>query len=137
MTKEEINLCKQVAKKEWREIERFEKIIHGNHLCTVTKILEHKGFPGSLMGFETSCCSIGFAKKESVIPLWTISDCLKFLRKRCKDHVLLIHEENGDETNEEWYLWFDEYKETQQWDKGKTALEACLKVVLAVLEDAK
>ncbi len=65
------------------------------------------------------------------IPLWQEHDCLKWLRKRCKHHVLLIHEE--DEA--EWWGWFDEYHETQQYDKGKTPLEALLRVVLAVMEE--
>jgi len=68
------------------------------------------------------------------ISTWTISDCLEFLKKKCQDHVLLIHDE-GDE--KEWWLWMDEYKETQQVGSGKTPLEACLKAVLAVLEEGK
>lgn len=58
-------------------------------------------------------------------------DCLKWLRERCKHHVILIHEEG----EAEWWVWFDEYQETQQYDKGKTPLEALLRVVLAVKDN--
>lgn len=135
-TKEEISLCKQVAEKYKKKESRGDWIV-----------ISH---PKSMMSMRPTHYSNPPRTTEDVVlrndsrhfdipykhefPLWTISDCLEFLRKRCKDHVLLIHEE-GMEEEEEWYLWFDEYKETQQWGKGKTPLEACLKVVLAVLKE--
>jgi hypothetical protein len=121
-TKEEISLCKQVAKKHRKVIE------YGIHLYD-----EFKDF--GFVYVDTYFQRLNIAKTPNdYIQIWTVSDCLEFLRDRCKDHVLLIHEE-GLEDDEEWYLWLDEYKETQQWDKGKTPLEACLKAVLAVLEE--
>ena len=118
MTKEERSLCEQIAKKYRKDIGKRQYFYN-----TFLKRIQWSGEEGQ-------------SKATWVIPLWTISDCLEFLRERCKDHVLLIHEEGLDD-DEEWYLWIDEYKETQQWDKGKTPLEACLKVVLVVLEKKK
>jgi len=134
MTKEEISLCKQVAERHRKKIKKGDWVqFHGS-----PHLVEDARAPEALP-LEVVLSLIGYAssvRQEDVIPLWTISDCLEFLKERCKDHVLLIHEEDLDD-DEEWYLWFDEYKETQQWDKGKTPLEACLKVVLAVLEEGE
>ena len=119
-TKEEISLCKQVAEKYKKRVEYGDWYL--NEKSNIPYLWK------SIPPFKYI--------HKNIIPLWAISACLEFLRERCKDHVLLIHEEDLDD-DEEWYLWFDEYKETQQWDKGKTPLEACLKVVLAVLEECK
>ena len=119
--KEEISLCKQVTEKHRKPIKYGDWYWSKSH---------NKPLIAIAGGFKAND-----QKHFGVFKIWTISDSLEFLRERCKDHVLLIHEEGLDDDDEEWYLWFDEYKETQQWDKGKTPLEACLKVVLAVLEE--
>ena len=117
-TKEEIGLCRQVAESyvkaiqqgDWYYSKDLDGISYYYQIRTEMKPESH------------------------IIPLWTISDCLEFLREKCLDHVLLIHDK---EDKVEWFLWMDEYKETQQMGKGKTPLEACLKAVLAVLEEKR
>ncbi|TES92941.1 MAG: hypothetical protein E3J87_03505 [Candidatus Cloacimonadota bacterium] len=115
-TKEEISLCKQIAEKHRREIKKRQYYYNA-----FLKRIQWSGEDGQ-------------SQASWAIPLWTISDCLEFLKKKCRDHVLLIHDE-GDE--KEWWLWMDEYKETQQVGSGKTPLEACLKAVIEVLKNAK
>ena len=119
-TKEEISLCEQIAEKHIKKVKYGEwYLLNGKPiLCAYA----NEGFHKSLEA------------ENKIVPLWTISDCLEFLRKKCQDHVLLIHDKEDDV---EWFLWMDEYKETQQMGKGKTPLEACLKAVLAVLEEGK
>ena len=69
------------------------------------------------------------------INLWTISDCLEFLREKCNHSVVLKHDEHDEQDG--WFLWLDEYHKTEKEGYGKTPLEACLKAVLAVLEEVK
>jgi hypothetical protein len=118
-TKKEISLCRQVAEKHRKDIEKSDMYFYQDEIHLWS------------MPFKQTK---DIVTTDEIIPLWTISDCLEFLRERCQDHVLLIHDE-GDE--KEWWLWMDEYTETQQVGSGKTPLEACLKAVLAVLEEGK
>ncbi len=132
LTKEEISLCKQVVEKYKKEIGKGDWVYyHGfRYLVEDAWILEDMcPLPeAKLVGHAN------IVEQSECIPLWTISDCLEFLREKCQDHVLLIHDK---EDEVEWFLWMDEYEKTQQMGKGKTPLEACLKAVLAVLEEGK
>lgn len=128
-TKTEIDLCRKIAGKHRKEINAgdwIEDDLFGR-IFLVYRIVQ-KGFYLECVNKEDGLVT---RTKNLVIPLWTIEDCLEFLREKCKDHVFLSHDEDDDE---EWYLWIDEYKETQQMGKGGTPLEASLKAVLAVSE---
>ncbi len=126
-TEEEISLCTQIAEKHRKKIE------YGDWYADQVLVMNQETRKGDPMPIVVLCTN-KFGKSIGEVPLWTISDCLEFLRERCEDHVFLSHDEDDDE---EWYLWFDEYKKTQQMGKGKTLLEVCLKVVLTVLEEGK
>ena len=124
--KEEIRLCEQIAEKHRKEIEPFDWVIGGwkNGTEVIGRIVDRG--QGIIKLPEKSPLY-----PDEIIPLWTISDCLEFLSEKCQDHILLSHDE-GDEI--EWWLWMDEYKETQQVGSGKSPLEACLKAVIEVLK---
>jgi hypothetical protein len=67
-TKEEINLCKQVAKK------HREKLCYGDWWKGRGESVFLMNIPGeNLRPSEQG---------KDIIPLWTISDCLEFLRDR-------------------------------------------------------
>ena len=120
-SKEEISLCKQVAEEYKKPIEfggwytnRHDNILLHNNIDWGDLNISHKEF--------------GF------IPLWTISDCLLWLDERYDDINIA---KLGDE---EWELEtqdaFDKVHHVNHVIKiGKTPLEACLKAVLAVLEE--
>ena len=110
-TKEEISLCKQVLGGHKKEIEfgdwYYETDLEDIFLCE--EINGQYVFP-------------------NLIPLWTISDCLEFLKE--KFHILALRADDKFEC--ELYLKTHSCSEV-----GKTPLEACLKAVLAVLEEKK
>ncbi len=112
-TKEEISLCKQIAEKHRKRIVFgiwFHDLEDPEHLpflwCNLTDEL----------------------KRKSAVPLWTISDCLEFLRE--KDSY--IHFEYYGNKFE--ITAFVKDIDSTIKGKGETPLEACLKAVLAVLE---
>ena len=115
-TKEEIILCKQVAEKHRKFIE------YGDWY-------EFKG-KSYLKSISNSLTPAWH------IPLWTISDCLEFLRK--KDYRINLHENvltNGIEVILNHPKRIEDI--TNYVYKGKTPLEACLKVVIEVLKNAE
>lgn len=109
ITKEEISLCKQVAERHRKKIER------GDWYVNYDGTINLKGYHGK-----------SYRDEESML-LWTISDCLEFLRENykkvsyawrmiiagCMMNVLL-----GQKTIKDLHI-------------------ACLKAVLAVLEEKK
>jgi len=110
-TKEEISLCKQIAGKHKKEIE------YGDWYLSNTVTLLNKFIHGTInMARQVRLC---------LIPLWTIEDCFEFLGeqfnklKRCKTIFEVELKFLGG----------------RNWHEGKTPLEACLKAVLAVLEE--
>ena len=113
-TKEEVSLCKQVAEKKrkpfkWGDWYYFKKKVH---------LIWSK--PEPIMD-------------DSCIPLWTISDCLEFLRER-GIRFAFYHDEI-----DKYYVDCG-YDNKRQWSDivaYKTPLEACLKAVLAVVEEKK
>jgi len=76
-----------------------------------------------------------------MLPLWTISDCLEFLRE--KDwYISMLYEHLGKEGG--YDLDIGKLIKNTRSPEGtfehviaKTPLEACLKAVLAVLEEGK
>lgn len=128
-TKEEISLCKQVAKKHKKEIKRGNWILdeHGE-----VRLIER--IQGEILSAGGND-SIRFVShyNPDVTPLWTISDCLEFLRERkwciefsyiCEPRVVISYVQPK--------------KESKRFQlEGDTALEVYLKAVLAVLEEGK
>lgn len=123
-TNEEINLSKKVAGRHIKEVKYGEWYLLNDKpiLCAYA----NKGFHEYL------------EEKDAIIPIWTISDCLEFLRDRA---LYLLGLNQSDEC--EFVCGFCEVDdmgmrtidETAKWVEGKTSLEACLKAVLAVLEE--
>ncbi len=124
-TNEEINLSKKVAGRHIKEVKYGEWYLLNDKpiLCAYA----NKGFHKYL------------EEKDAIIPIWTISDCLEFLRERA------IYLESLCQTDECEYMFaicerddLGLVKGATRLFEGETPLEACLKAVLAVLEeDAK
>ena len=122
-TKKEISLCKQVAERYKKEVKYGDWILYGNNKpWLITEQLKE---------IQEAC----YFLMDAFTPLWTISDCLEFLYER--------YEEVGVESLLPDYWEASVYlhrkiKDAEVIDaKGKTPLEACLKAVLAVLEEKK
>ena len=145
-TPEEINLCKQVAKKHRKEIVQGDWIVNSKNKRFLVSGVElwKSQRPGleHTMAYdldpvdrlEDAIVTLDEQIKE-YIPLWTVSDCLEFLKKKGFHRISLIcwSDSNVD-------LWITEKKgENAIYDiiGQKTPLEACLKAVLAELEETK
>ena len=123
-TKEEIDLCKQVAEKYKKE--RLElgdwyllKLLHGKEQVR-------------LYGNQRPWIIL----TKDFISLWTISDCLEFFEERG------FYLEGLCQIDEcEYELCISEMDDmgvvqhSERRFQGKTKLEACLKAVLAVVEE--
>jgi len=106
-TKEEISLCGQVAEKHRKPIKYGDWYEFRGNIYLIT--VKHEP-----------------EMHDVSISLWTISDCLEFLREK-KEVIELWRAGRGSN-------WICRIK-SQKWWKGKTPLEACLRAVLAVLEE--
>ena len=121
-TKEEINLCKQIAEKCRKEIEYTDWYWSATHN---EPLLAADG------GFK-----IKEQKYHGVFKIWTIPDCLEWLKERYDD--VDVGSIQG-----EWELQVhDAYDKVHHPEflediRGKTPLETCLKAVLVVLEARK
>lgn len=121
-TKEEISLCRQVAKKHRKDIK------YGDWYWS-------KSYNKPLLAMD-----YGFKIKEQewsqVFKIWTISDCLEFLDKHTNDWSLDKDvDEEGKQTGKFCLWWMPSPKHKDSYRIGETRLEACLKAVLAVLEE--
>ena len=109
-TKEEISLCKQIYRK------------YG-------EILDTKWKPSNLSWEELA----KKVKDAREMQFWSLEDCLEFLRERGFRFILHHYDVK------EYHLGYGR-DDTGQWSDivpCKTPLEACLKAVLAVLEESK
>jgi len=120
-TKEEISLCKQVAENYRKKIKRGDWIIDDKgEVCLIENIDKDNTM---MAGYGKNIRYFSLDYSE-IIPLWTISDCLEFLRE--KFQKLRVCSDGKFET--EYWL-----KDGCHYEYGETPLEACLKAVLAVL----
>ena len=119
-TKEEISLCKQIAEKH-----RKEKLELGDWY--LLKLLNG----GEQIRLHADLRPWILLTKD-FIPLWTISDCLKFLRE--KDYQVEINSVSDSWFMEIWKIGH-RAKAIKEWTAR--LLETCLKLVLAVLEEGK
>jgi len=119
-TKEEISLCKQVAEKYRKEIK------YGDWT------LNEGGFV-KVWPYRHNC------KRIELITLWTISDCLEFLRERNLEFTLNYFNHVRFWQIQLWNKSSTQaiYSDYGKENKNKTPLEACLKAVLAVLGEGK
>ena len=120
-TKEEISLCKQVAERHRKEVEYGDWFIMPADPHLFPTILEaspaHKLWKSEI--------------NKKAIPLWTMSDCLEFLQEKTDEVDVIELWRTGKKLK--WFCRLENHK----WKAGKTPLEACLKAVLAVLEEEK
>ena len=116
-TKTEIDLCKKIAEKDFKEITYGDYYSHGDgawHLCDGHKL-------------KKALDEIG------VIPIWQEHDCLEWLRERNWVNCHFYPVEN----RVEWSIVRKPFKwsaDDQIIQQGKTHLEALLRAVLAILE---
>ena len=133
-SKEEVSLCKQVAEKHRKDVSKGDWWHRNKGNYPTEIVLVQRSGSADLfndINKHARLHSHGF-------PLWTISDCLEFLRE--KDYRLCLGTE--ERTSQIWTFSFvnmnkhlnDNFYIT---GNGKTPLTACLKAVLAVLEETK
>lgn len=123
--KEEINLCKQTAEKHRKKLEYGDWYYYKEGRTYWTWDKTH-----------TRTDNL-----ENHFPLWTISDCLEFLRERNFEASLCYFNKFSGyriqiwkpEKTQAFYSDYDLDRSMEQCTH-KTPLEACLKAVLAVLE---
>ena len=148
-TKEEISLCKQVVEKYRKNIVRGDWYA-AEMFCPVKDIKAHLKMMGNdYVEIGKKKYSIGLRTEISIMtperqlnaiwfPLWTISDCLEFLEEKTTDWSLDKDiDREGRQTGKFSFWWMPSPKYKDNYRLGKTILEACLKAVLAVLEDNK
>ena len=116
-TKKEVSLCKQVAKRHRKEIEYGDWYYYKKGRTYWTWDKAH----------------VRTDNLDNHFPLWTISDCLEFLRER--GWALCNHYDDLKDKNV--VILFGRGESELLEGKGKTDNEACLKAVLAVLEEVK
>lgn len=110
-TKEEKNLCEQVAEKYRKKIE------YGDWYINFDKEVRLKEFFGD-----------GYREEES-IPLWTISDCLEFFEKKGWG---LPDMSWKNEANKKAIFIRPKGKKKELKFEAHTLLGACLKAVLVI-----
>ena len=122
-TKEEINLCKQVAARHEKELEYGGWFIWDADEENKAYLWKHDYDPQKSK------------EADQMTPLWTISDCLETLEKGGYDKILSFMYFPKDRWVfvAESFIVETPYKKVRR--EGKTKLEACLKAVLAVLEE--
>jgi len=124
MTKKELNLCKQIAEKYRKEIKYADWYWSTSYN---EPLLATDG------GFR-----IKEQEHHGVFKIWTISDCLEFLKEKNRWVRMDTRPKEEGSTTRIWI--FSEFNLEEAWIKhpsydGKTPLEACLKAALAVLEE--
>jgi len=133
-TKKEISLCRQVAEKERRKIELGSWIFDAKESGV--------GFVSDFCGVFLFILSLDGKKQRDdfveddreYFPLWTISDCLEFLRE--KGYRVLLDENLTDVEPFEAKCYGRENRRAY-YSYGDSYLEACLKAVLSMLEEEK
>lgn len=132
ITKEEISLCRRVAEKHRKEIK------YGDWYISIDSRM-YLWLSSSLFNkeFVDSCEPKNQADK--IIPLWTISDCLEFLKSKSFYGALSDIGSYYETHYRKIIIGKNDEDLSIRVQSGitKTPLEACLKTVLAVLEEEK
>ncbi len=113
--KKERSLCRKIAEKHRKDVEYGDWFEWGDSIPIVA--------------------SGNMRQRKDLTPLWTISDCLEFLMK-LKSFRAYFVETYNDKTRLLCVNYWDQ-QDRVIMKNGKTTLEACLKAVLAVLEETK
>lgn len=132
-TKEEIRLCKKLAELGVsKEIKKGDNVLYIDKIWMVRYATRTPYYLTIIHGeYDEDERNV---RGDKVVLIWREKDCLKWLKEKCKDHVLLIHDIDD---SKKWWCWFDEYHETRQFEKGKTPLEALLKAMIQVVKEGK
>ena len=127
-TKEEINLCKQIAEKDrLLKLAKEGDWIRNEYGEPSTELATNE-----YLGFV-----LRFVDVKHWFPLWTISDCLEFLREK-EWHIVALTDDAVFDEKFQYHCEITDYKfDKHHSSSGKTSLTACLKAVLAVLEEGK
>jgi len=152
-TKEEISLCKQIAEKHRKEIRQGDWILDSDNKPWLISGVElwKSCRPGlentityDLEPIDRTQEPIVVLEKEEIEKypaLWTISDCLEFLREKGFLYIEISSPEVDELFGENWQVvikhkdGFPECSISYVIQYAKTPLEALLKAVLAVLEE--
>ena len=129
-TEKEINLCKQVAEKYRKEVSKGDWW-HRNEGNYPAEIVLVQG--------EGSADIFNDINKHARLhphgfPLWTISDCLEFLRERRWTNYQFSFDKKGKTEVHIVQTPFN-FRSNQEIIEEGTFLEVLLKAVLAVLEE--
>ena len=138
-TKEEISLCKQVAEKYRKEISDGDWFLRNDMKFEYALFLRvgKDLITGYIQGEICFMDDMSNVDIKKAIPLWTISDCLEFLRKEGFMVRLVEHEHyRTGKKSIECICYGHETKRdfSEQGDKDEVA---CLEAVLVVLEEKK
>ena len=125
-TKEEIALCKKIAKKHRKEIELDDKLYWKDKIVTVETI--HT--TSENLDIYTASFGYVISADDDFFFLWQISDCLEFLEEKGFNQAFIFFRfKSGD------WRFTAENKYKKVMGEGKTRRAACLKVVLAIVEE--
>ena len=128
-TTEEIALCKKIAEKHRVEAREGSYLFYINKSFLVTHVTGSWIY--MILNGAESNISATLDSRDTWFPLWQISDCLEFLIER-SFYVQL--EYYGSKWQGKIYKsdcqGYPNYKQS-----GKTPFEACLKAVLAIVEE--
>ena len=136
-TKEEISLCKRVAERHRKEIERGDWVLYGkDEIRLAERIKVNLELNDIIWIGDNDSTGVVSQNNSEVTPLWTISDCLEFLKAR----IFYGSISDVGSYYEAYYKKVivgendEDLSIKVQSGTCKTPLEACLKAVLAVLE---
>ena len=134
-TPEEINLCEQIAEKHRRNLKIgmyvWRKFCKSVQLIYKLDKEDKEIYTVILKGSTRNHLYWNNMEGLWLIPLWTISDCLEFLQEKTNEVDVIELWRTGRKLK--WFCRLENHK----WKPGKTPLEACLKAVLAILEEKK
>ena len=130
-TNEEIKLCKAIAEKHRKGIGIGDWVDFYEESRFVTEVIRtpEKVDIYVVVGITVSS---SISEDDDFTPLWQISDCLEFLDKRRSFRCYFINHTKSLTMTVNMEYWDGQEKFLMK--KGKTILEALLKVILAILE---
>ena len=134
-TKEEISLCKQVAEKHRKEVGKGDWYVSEDSdyktgwSNPMLNINDYEPVKKKLPGIFND-------KDRNDVPLWTIPNCLEFLRGEGYLVRLVEYEHYGGVKTITCYCYGHKTKGAFS-KQGNKDEEACLKAVLVVLEEGK
>ena len=140
-TKEEVSLCKQIAKKHRKNIVEGDWLLKDEEIGLVQDIKIDSVFNEWLIILlieSEEVLGSGCVRQNDpdVTPFWTISDCLEFLREKGFRYNLEDYRINPKDLVS-IFISGGKNSACRLTRAGKTPLEACLKAVLVVLEEGK